>query len=184
MEGSEIWISFRRIWISFPPDFDFVPTGFDFVPTDFEFLPRVLEVGKGRRVGPLRRCGVADNLLARGKQLTPLLTQVPVNGSPMTKQPLRVGVGGPVGSGKTALMEQLCKRLRDELDIAAVTNDVYTKEDARILVEAGALAPERIIGVETGGCPHTAIREDASINLAAIAEMRKRFADLDLILIE
>src|SRR5208282_4071008 len=71
MEGSEIWISFRRIWISFPPDFDFVPTGFDFVPTDFEFLPRVLEVGKGRRVGPLRRCGVADNLLARGKQLTP-----------------------------------------------------------------------------------------------------------------
>ena len=102
----------------------------------------------------------------------------------MSKQPLRVGVGGPVGSGKTALMEQLCKRLRDQLDIAAVTNDIYTKEDARILVEAGALAPERIIGVETGGCPHTAIREDASINLAAIAEMRKRFADLDLILIE
>jgi urease accessory protein len=100
------------------------------------------------------------------------------------KQPLRVGVGGPVGSGKTALMEQLCKRLRDELDIAAVTNDIYTKEDARILVEAGALPPERIIGVETGGCPHTAIREDASINLAAIAEMRKRFQNLDLILIE
>ena len=99
-------------------------------------------------------------------------------------QPLRVGVGGPVGSGKTALMEQLCKRLRDELDIAAITNDIYTKEDARILVEAGALAPERIIGVETGGCPHTAIREDASINLAAVAEMRKRFACLDLILIE
>src|SRR5271165_1488556 len=102
----------------------------------------------------------------------------------MTKQPLRVGVGGPVGSGKTALMEQLCKRLRDELDIAAVTNDIYTKEDARILVEAGALAPERIIGVETGGCPHTAIREDASINIAAVAEMRQRFVDLDLILIE
>ena len=99
-------------------------------------------------------------------------------------QPLRVGVGGPVGSGKTALMEQLCKRLRGELDIAAITNDIYTKEDARILVEAGALAPERIIGVETGGCPHTAIREDASINLAAVAEMRKRFACLDLILIE
>jgi urease accessory protein len=104
----------------------------------------------------------------------------------MTKspQPLRVGIGGPVGSGKTALMEQLCKRLRDRLNIAAITNDIYTKEDARILVEAGALTPERIMGVETGGCPHTAIREDASINLAAIAEMRKRFADLDLILIE
>ena len=99
-------------------------------------------------------------------------------------QPLRVGVGGPVGSGKTALMEQLCKRLRDELDIAAITNDIYTKEDARILVEAGALPPERIMGVETGGCPHTAIREDASINLAAVSEMRRRFADLDLILIE
>jgi urease accessory protein len=101
-----------------------------------------------------------------------------------TNQPLRVGVGGPVGSGKTALMEQLCKRLRDELNIAAITNDIYTKEDARILVEAEALPPERIIGVETGGCPHTAIREDASINLAAVAEMRRRFPDLDLILIE
>ena len=100
------------------------------------------------------------------------------------KQPLRVGVGGPVGSGKTALMEQLCKRLSDELDIAAITNDIYTKEDARILVEAGALPPERIMGVETGGCPHTAIREDASINLAAIADMRKRFPNLDVILIE
>jgi urease accessory protein len=101
-----------------------------------------------------------------------------------SKQPLRIGIGGPVGSGKTALMEQLCKRLRGELNIAAITNDIYTKEDARILVEAGALPPERIIGVETGGCPHTAIREDASINLAAVAEMRKRFPDLDLILIE
>jgi urease accessory protein len=100
------------------------------------------------------------------------------------KQPLRVGIGGPVGSGKTALMEKLCKRLRDQLAIAAITNDIYTKEDARILVEAGALPPERILGVETGGCPHTAIREDASINLAAISEMRKRFPDLDLILIE
>ncbi len=102
----------------------------------------------------------------------------------MTKQPLRVGVGGPVGSGKTALMEQLCKRLRDTHEVAAITNDIYTKEDARILVEAGALPPERIMGVETGGCPHTAIREDASINLAAVADMRKRFPDLDVILIE
>ena len=101
-----------------------------------------------------------------------------------TKQPLRVGIGGPVGSGKTALMEQLCKRLRARFEIAAITNDIYTKEDARILVEAGALAPERIMGVETGGCPHTAIREDASINLAAIAEMRRKVRDLDLILIE
>jgi urease accessory protein len=101
-----------------------------------------------------------------------------------SRQPLRIGIGGPVGSGKTALMEQLCKRLRDEFEIAAITNDIYTKEDARILVEAGALPPERIMGVETGGCPHTAIREDASINLAAVSEMRKRFANLDLILIE
>ena len=100
------------------------------------------------------------------------------------KQPLRVGVGGPVGSGKTALMERLCKRLRARLSVAAVTTDIYTKEDARILVEAGALEPERIVGVETGGCPHTAIREDASINLAAVADLRKRFPDLDAILIE
>ena len=101
-----------------------------------------------------------------------------------SQQPLRVGIGGPVGSGKTALMEQLCKRLRDEISIAAITNDIYTKEDARILVEAGALPPERIMGVETGGCPHTAIREDASINLAAVAEMHRLFPRLDLILIE
>ncbi len=99
-------------------------------------------------------------------------------------QPLRIGIGGPVGSGKTALMEQLCKRLRGAFNIAAITNDIYTKEDARLLVEAGALAPERIMGVETGGCPHTAIREDASINLAAIDEMNLRFPALDVILIE
>jgi urease accessory protein len=104
----------------------------------------------------------------------------------MTKhdQPLRVGIGGPVGSGKTALMEQLCKALRDRFQIAAITNDIYTKEDARILVEAGALESDRIMGVETGGCPHTAIREDASINLAAIDAMRRRFPKLDLILVE
>ncbi len=98
--------------------------------------------------------------------------------------PLRVGIGGPVGSGKTALMDLLCKRLRDRFDIVAITNDIYTKWDAEYLVRSGALAPERIAGVETGGCPHTAIREDASINLAAVADMRKRFPDLDLVLIE
>ena len=98
--------------------------------------------------------------------------------------PLRIGIGGPVGSGKTALMEQLCKRFRDRYEICAITNDIYTKEDARILTVAGALPEERILGVETGGCPHTAIREDASINLAAVAEMSRRFPKLDLVLIE
>jgi urease accessory protein len=98
--------------------------------------------------------------------------------------PLRVGVGGPVGSGKTALMDALCKSMRDRYDIAAITNDIYTKWDAEYLVRSGALAPERITGVETGGCPHTAIREDASANLAAVAEMRQRFPNLDLVLIE
>jgi len=98
--------------------------------------------------------------------------------------PLRVGIGGPVGSGKTALMEALCRAFRDRYDICAITNDIYTKEDALILTRAGALPEARIMGVETGGCPHTAIREDASINLAAVAEMRRRFPGLDLILIE
>jgi urease accessory protein len=98
--------------------------------------------------------------------------------------PLRVGIGGPVGSGKTALMEALCKIFRDRYDICAITNDIYTKEDARLLTVAGALPVERIMGVETGGCPHTAIREDASINLAAIATMRKRFPALDIVLVE
>ncbi len=98
--------------------------------------------------------------------------------------PLRVGVGGPVGSGKTALMDALCKALRDRYDIAAITNDIYTKWDAEYLVRSGSLTPDRIAGVETGGCPHTAIREDASMNLAAIADMRARFPGLDLILIE
>ena len=98
--------------------------------------------------------------------------------------PLRVGIGGPVGSGKTALMEALCLAFRERYDICAITNDIYTKEDARILTVAGALTEDRILGVETGGCPHTAIREDASINLAAIAGMRRKFPDLDLVLIE
>ena len=101
-----------------------------------------------------------------------------------TNGPLRVGIGGPVGSGKTALMEQICKHFRSIYDIAAITNDIYTKEDARILTEAGALDAERIMGVETGGCPHTAIREDASMNLAAIRTMRQKFPALDLVLIE
>jgi urease accessory protein len=98
--------------------------------------------------------------------------------------PLRVGIGGPVGSGKTALMEALCRAFRDRFDLCAITNDIYTKEDAEILMRAGALPNERIMGVETGGCPHTAIREDCSINLAAVGTMTKRFPELDLILIE
>ena len=102
----------------------------------------------------------------------------------MASSPLRVGVGGPVGSGKTTLVEVLCKRMRDEFRLAVVTNDIYTKEDERLLVAAQALAPERIMGVETGGCPHTAIREGASINLEAVERMCKRFPDLELIFIE
>lgn len=98
--------------------------------------------------------------------------------------PLRVGIGGPVGSGKTALMDALCKHFRKDYDIAAITNDIYTREDAEFLTRAGSLVPERIIGVETGGCPHTAIREDASINLAAVGQLEERFPNLDLILIE
>ena len=105
----------------------------------------------------------------------------------MTKSPhgpLRVGIGGPVGSGKTALTDALCKHMRDTYDIAVVTNDIYTQEDAQFLTKSGALVPERIMGVETGGCPHTAIREDASINLAAVADMNNRFPALDLVIIE
>ncbi len=97
---------------------------------------------------------------------------------------LRVGIGGPVGSGKTALTLALCKRLRDRYSIAVVTNDIYTEEDAQFLVRNQALAPERIIGVETGGCPHTAIREDASINLEAVARLMRRFEGLEMVLIE
>ena len=97
---------------------------------------------------------------------------------------LRLGVAGPVGSGKTALVEALCRRLRDELQLAVVTNDIYTQEDAQFLTRAGALEPERIRGVETGGCPHTAIREDCSINRAAVAELETQFPNLDLVLVE
>src|SRR5450432_4391823 len=97
--------------------------------------------------------------------------------------PLRVGVGGPVGTGKTALMDALCKKFRDRYDIAAITNDIYTKEDAEFLTRAGSLPPERIMGIETGGCPHTAIREDCSLNLAAVKEMREKFPNVDLVLI-
>jgi urease accessory protein len=98
--------------------------------------------------------------------------------------PLRLGIGGPVGSGKTALMDALCRQFRDRYEIAAITNDIYTKEDAEFLTRAGSLPPERIMGIETGGCPHTAIREDASANLAGVAELTRRFPSLDLILIE
>jgi urease accessory protein len=98
--------------------------------------------------------------------------------------PLRVGIGGPVGTGKTALMDALCKIFRNSYEIAAITNDIYTKEDAEFLTRAGSLPPERILGIETGGCPHTAIREDASINLAGVADLHHRFPGLDLILIE
>ena len=98
--------------------------------------------------------------------------------------PLRVGVGGPVGSGKTTLVEMLCKTMRDRWDLVVVTNDIYTKEDQRLLTVAGALDPERIMGVETGGCPHTAIREDASINLEAVDRMLEKFPDADIVFIE
>ena len=98
--------------------------------------------------------------------------------------PLRIGIGGPVGSGKTALTLALCRRLREDYNIAVVTNDIYTREDAEFLTRNGALAPERIVGVETGGCPHTAIREDASMNLAAVAELCEKFAGLDIVFVE
>ncbi len=98
--------------------------------------------------------------------------------------PLRVGIGGPVGAGKTSLTAALCRAMREEYDVAVITNDIYTKEDAELLMRVQALPLEHIVGVETGGCPHTAIREDASINLAAIADLRGKFADLDLVIIE
>jgi urease accessory protein len=104
--------------------------------------------------------------------------------APAPRPPLRLGIGGPVGSGKTALVDRLCKRLRGELAIGVVTNDIYTREDAEFLIRSQALAPERIVGVETGGCPHTAIREDASINLAAVNDLCARFPDLELVIVE
>ncbi len=100
------------------------------------------------------------------------------------KSPVRIGVGGPVGSGKTALLELVCKAMREKYDIAVVTNDIYTREDQEILIRAEALPAERIVGVETGGCPHTAIREDASMNLMAVADLQARFPDLDAVFIE
>jgi urease accessory protein len=102
----------------------------------------------------------------------------------MAREPLRIGIGGPVGSGKTALMDRLCKAMRGRFELVAITNDIYTREDAEFLTKSGALPAERIRGVETGGCPHTAIREDASINLAAIAEMTRLFPQVDIVLIE
>ena len=108
----------------------------------------------------------------------------PKNVAASRKETLRVGVGGPVGSGKTALVDALCKRMRESHQIAVVTNDIYTREDAEFLIRSQALTPDRIRGVETGGCPHTAIREDASMNLAAIAELSDLFTNLDLIIVE
>ena len=115
---------------------------------------------------------------------SPLSSPMPSTKSAPMHGPLRVGIGGPVGSGKTALTERLCKLMRQVYDVAAITNDIYTKEDAEFLTRAGALVPERIMGVETGGCPHTAIREDASINLAAVAEMHRKFPAMELIFVE
>ena len=103
---------------------------------------------------------------------------------PSARGPLRVGIGGPVGSGKTALVDRLCKAMRQHYSVAVVTNDIYTREDAQFLMRSGALPVERILGVETGGCPHTAIREDATINLAAIADLNRSYTDLDVVFIE
>ena len=107
-----------------------------------------------------------------------------MSANPAVPRPLKIGIGGPVGSGKTALAEALCVRLRDTLDMAVITNDIYTKEDAEFLVRRGALPPERVVGVETGGCPHTAIREDASVNLEAVHLLLKQFPNLELLVIE
>jgi urease accessory protein len=107
-----------------------------------------------------------------------------MSGAPSIPRPLRIGVGGPVGSGKTALVETLCVRLRDRYDLAVITNDIYTQEDAQFLIRRGALPEERVLGVETGGCPHTAIREDASVNLEAVHQLTRRFPGLELLFVE
>ncbi len=126
------------------------------------------------------------DLKLQGNHMTVKVAETPSTGTYIGtyKEPLRVGIGGPVGSGKTALTLSLCKRLRDDYNIAVVTNDIYTKEDAEFLTRNEALEPERIIGVETGGCPHTAIREDASMNLEAVAQLSKRFKTLDIVFVE
>jgi urease accessory protein len=129
------------------------------------------------------RRGDADGRLDIHAARNPIHEIVPIMSISM-HGPLRVGIGGPVGSGKTALTDLLCKAMRQVYDVAAITNDIYTKEDAEFLTRSGALSPERILGVETGGCPHTAIREDASMNLAAVAEMNGRFPDLEVVFIE
>ncbi|MFT6067276.1 MAG: urease accessory protein [Methylophilaceae bacterium] len=116
--------------------------------------------------------------------MTAQTVEEPASNLAIQQEPLRIGIGGPVGSGKTALTLALCKRLRDAYNIAVVTNDIYTKEDAQFLTHNEALTPDRIIGVETGGCPHTAIREDASMNLEAVAQLSKRFSPLDIVFIE
>jgi urease accessory protein len=107
-----------------------------------------------------------------------------MSGGPMIPRPLRIGVGGPVGSGKTALVEALCMRLRDSHDLAVITNDIYTQEDAQFLIRRGVLPQERVLGVETGGCPHTAIREDASVNLEAVHQLLGRFPELEILFVE
>jgi urease accessory protein len=114
----------------------------------------------------------------------PLYKIIQILGEQAMPRPVKIGVGGPVGSGKTALIDKLCKRMSKTFSIAAVTNDIYTKEDAEFLIRAGALPEERIIGVETGGCPHTAIREDASVNQEAVQKLAQRFPDLDIIFVE
>jgi len=138
----------------------------------------VAEASQDPQPGPVRQRKFCRRARSDGSR-NPILEAVSV-----MSNPLRVGIGGPVGSGKTALMDWLCKRMRDRYEIAAITNDIYTREDAEFLTKSGALPPERILGVETGGCPHTAILEDASINLAAVAEMNRLFPVLDLMLIE
>ncbi len=107
-----------------------------------------------------------------------------MSGAGAVPRPLKIGIGGPVGSGKTALVETLARRLRDQFDMAVITNDIYTQEDAQFLVRRGALPAERVVGVETGGCPHTAIREDASVNLEAVRDLVTRFPDLELLFVE